>query len=186
MRSQTMVKKTGLCDNSLYTIASRSYREIQFRQSRRRRHLPLPLSYLSRNLWPAAKSLPPDMEESLARIKEIFYPEHRTWILRHLTTQEHVRAEGITRHPKHIHGPKIDRIGFGHVVLMHICWSSDPSTSGIGGRNMTRGRGAGHRFDITTVERHEQSIRAGEQWKDVSAQIRKEMNDIYDSEDRDY
>ncbi|MCJ1378644.1 hypothetical protein MMC17_001743 [Xylographa soralifera] len=171
-------------NNSLSMIASETYREIQFSQSRKRRHLSLSPSCIQRNLWPKAQSLPPDIEESLTRIKEIFYPEHRAFILRNLTTQEYVRAEGITRHPEYIHGPKIDRVGFGHVVLMRICWSSD--SSGVSRRGINRGKWAGHRFEVTTVERHERSIKADEQWKDVSVQVREEIKDIWEFENGDY
>ncbi|KAL7271154.1 hypothetical protein RUND412_006104, partial [Rhizina undulata] len=59
----------------------------------------------------------------------MFYPGNRHWILRNLTTREYVRSESIALKPEYIHGPKIDFLGFGQVVLSRICWSSDPSVS---------------------------------------------------------
>ncbi|MCJ1400365.1 hypothetical protein MMC11_003570 [Xylographa trunciseda] len=126
-------------------------------------------------------SLPPVYPEALlTRIKETFYPEHHAWLLRHLTTREYVRADGIAQKPEDIHGPKIDRVGFGHDVLMHICWSS----SGVNGRITNRGGGAGHRFDIVPVERHEPSIKPGEEWTDISARVAADIADSWGGDGR--
>ncbi|MCJ1389646.1 hypothetical protein MMC18_002503 [Xylographa bjoerkii] len=160
-------------NHSLYSIASETYREI------RRREPVLSHGRVPRTLWSRAQFHPKDSEEVLTRIKGTFYPVNCAWILRHLTTQEYVRAEGIARKPEDIHGPKIDRVSFGIVALMRICWSSDPSSSGVDKRNITRGRRAGHRFDITAVWRHERSVGGNKQWKDVSVEVDEEIAGIW-------
>lgn len=112
-----------------------------------------------------------------------FYPKDQPWILRNLTTREYVRSDAIALRPEYIHGPNIDVIGFGEVVLSRICWSSDPSVS-ISGRkynsNIHRGIWAGHCFDITTRAQHEE--RVNEEWEDVSEEVAKEIANIWESE----
>ena len=115
-------------------------------------------------------------EVRFPRHDQRFHHEDRAWILRNLSTQEFVRAEAIAQSPKDIHGPYIDHVGFSHVVLMLICWSShqNPSWS-IDTHGMASGPWAGHCFDITTMEEHERSIKDGEQWKDVSVEVAKDL-----------
>jgi hypothetical protein len=109
-----------------------------------------------------------------------FYPEDVPWILRNLTTREYVRSDAIAMKPEHIHGPNIDFLGFGEVVLSRICWSSDPSVNMAYNGNIHRGVWAGHCFDITTRARHEQDVK--EEWKDVSEEVAKEIASIWESE----
>ena len=109
-----------------------------------------------------------------------FYAEDVPWILRNLTTQEYVRSDVIALKPEHIHGPNIEFLGFGEVVLSRICWSSDPSVNMAYNGNIHRGVWAGHRFDITTRARHEQD--AKEEWKDVSEEVAREIASIWESE----
>ncbi|KAI1461826.1 hypothetical protein F4805DRAFT_184154 [Annulohypoxylon moriforme] len=107
-----------------------------------------------------------------------FYPTDQPWILRNLTTKEFVRAEAIALKPKFIHGPRIEGLGFGHIVLSRICWSSKPILKINSPMNVARGVWAGHRFDITTVPRHEEATK-GEEWVDVSQEVLDEINIIY-------
>jgi hypothetical protein len=109
-----------------------------------------------------------------------FYPEDVPWILRNLTTREYVCSDAIAMKPEHIHGPNIDFLGFGEVVLSRICWSSDPSVNMEYNGNIHRGVWAGHCFDITTRARHEQDVK--EEWKDVSEEVAKEIASIWESE----
>jgi hypothetical protein len=109
-----------------------------------------------------------------------FYPGDVPWILRNLTTQEYVRSDVIALKPEHIHGPNIEFLGFGEVVLSRICWSSDPSVNMAYNGNIHRGVWAGHRFDITTRARHEQDVK--EEWKDVSEEVAREIASIWESE----
>lgn len=112
-----------------------------------------------------------------------FYPKDQPWILRNLKTREYVRSDAIALRPEYIHGPNIDVIGFGEVVLSRICWSSDPSVNINGrkyNRNIHRGIWAGHCFDITTRAQHEE--RVNEEWKDISEEVAKEIANIWESE----
>lgn len=112
-----------------------------------------------------------------------FYPEDRPWVLRNLTTLEYVRAEAVAIEPRHIHGPQIRRLGFGEVILSRICWSSADSVSMQSrNNNIHRGVWAGHRFDITTLERHEKTMLRGAEWRDVSDEVAQEIAEIWKSE----
>ncbi len=121
--------------------------------------------------------------EDLDRYKlSDFYPEDQPWILRNLTTQEYVRSEAIAVKPEYIHGPHIERLGFGHVVWSRICWSSDNSCSMSYTGNIHRGVWAGHRFDITTLDRHKRDSSKQTEWKDISQEIADEIAKIWSSE----
>ncbi|KAI1291221.1 hypothetical protein F5Y03DRAFT_388580 [Xylaria venustula] len=74
-----------------------------------------------------------------------YFPENQPWILRNLTTKEFVRPGPIAIKPEYIHGTHILVVSFGKVVMLRTCWSSAPSN-------------AGHRFDITTLARHEGNV----------------------------
>ena len=98
----------------------------------------------------------------LPRYKLIdFYPEDQSWILRNLTTQEYVRSEAIAIKLEYIHGPNIDVLGFGEVVWSRVCWSTETDCSMDYADNLHRGLWAGHRFDITTLNRHKQGSLEG-------------------------
>lgn len=104
------------------------------------------------------------------------YPEDQPWILRNLTTQEYVRSEAIAIKPENIHGPNIDVLGFGEVVWSRVCWSTHPSMDSTD--NIYRGLWAGHRFDITTLDRHKQDTSERTEWKDISEEIANEVEKI--------
>ncbi len=106
-----------------------------------------------------------------------FYPEDQPWILRNLTTQEYVRSEAIAIKPEYIHGPHIDVLGFGEVVLSRICWSTDETCNMM--TNISRGLWAGHRFDITTFDKHRQSCSGQAEWKDISEEVANEIERIW-------
>lgn len=110
-----------------------------------------------------------------------YWPQDERWVLRNLTTKEFVRAEAVALKPEYIHGPKIDVLGFGEVVMSRICWSSSSSASMSYKGNITRGVWAGHCFDITTLSRHAQETR-GKGWKDVSKEVMEEVAGIWESE----
>jgi len=110
-----------------------------------------------------------------------FYPKDQFWILRNLTTKVYVRSEAIALEPAHIHGPNIDFIGFGEVILSRTCWSTDSSISMEYEGNIHRGIWAGHCFDITTLGRHRQDANCDE-WIDVSEDVAKEIASIWESE----
>ncbi|KAI0889775.1 uncharacterized protein GGS22DRAFT_149136 [Annulohypoxylon maeteangense] len=106
------------------------------------------------------------------------------WILRNLTTKQFVRAEAIALRPEYVHGPRIEGLGFGHVVLARTGWSSY-LTSNLAymlktnhAVDIARGVWAGHCFDITTLAKHEETTKA-EEWADVSQEVVKEIDTIY-------
>lgn len=108
--------------------------------------------------------------------KKTFFPEYEPWTLRNLTTKEYVRADKLAISKEFIHGPHIDVIGFGEVVILRTCWSTIP----IGDRGkvseMHRGKWAGHRLNITTTPRHKEEVgEAQKEWKDVSIEVRREI-----------
>jgi hypothetical protein len=77
---------------------------------------------------------------------------------------EFVRSEEIDLMPNRIQGPWVQRVGFGGVVLLRTCWSSDSSASmECYGGGIVQGIWAGHQFDITTADEV-----ISENWKDVS------------------
>ncbi|KAI0449726.1 hypothetical protein F5B21DRAFT_493375 [Xylaria acuta] len=66
-----------------------------------------------------------DYKQSQREIREDTYPPtDQQWIPRSLTTKQIVLADAIALLPGYIHGPKIEVLGFGEVVLSRICWST--------------------------------------------------------------
>ncbi|KAL2182996.1 hypothetical protein L209DRAFT_758376 [Thermothelomyces heterothallicus CBS 203.75] len=110
-----------------------------------------------------------------------YFPETQPWILRNLTTKEFVRSEAIALKPEFIHGPSIDVLGFGEVVMSRICWSTSSYVSMDDTSNISRGVWAGHCFDITTLARHLDETR-GAEWKDVSEEVASEIAGIWEAE----
>ncbi|KAG6051217.1 hypothetical protein E4U17_006261 [Claviceps sp. LM77 group G4] len=108
-----------------------------------------------------------------------FYPRDEVWILRNLTTHQYVRREPLELQPGLAHGPFVQGIGFGCVVLSRISWSSDSNVAlhDPTGR-IHRGLWAGHRFDITTMTRHEK-LTAGQNWTDVTEELVEEVTAIW-------
>ena len=85
-------------------------------------------------------------------------------------TQEYVRSEAIPIKPEYIHGPNIDVLGFGEVIWSRICWSTEAHSNDFEA-GFYRGPWAGYRFDITTLDRHNQGALKGSEWKDASEEI---------------
>ncbi|KAG5925158.1 hypothetical protein E4U61_002272 [Claviceps capensis] len=114
--------------------------------------------------------------------RDDFYPQDEVWILRNLTTHQYVRREPLELQPGLAHGPFVRGIGFGSVVLSRISWSTDSSVSlqDPTGR-IHRAPWAGHRFDITTMTRHEK-LTAGQNWTDVSEELVEEVTAIWSTE----
>ena len=110
-----------------------------------------------------------------------YFPEVQPWILQNLTTKEFVRSEAIALKPEFIHGPSIDVLGFGEVVMSRICWSTSSYVSMHDTSNISRGMWAGHCFDITTLARHGDETR-GAEWKDVSEEVASEIAGIWEAE----
>ena len=121
-------------------------------------------------------------QELLPYDESSLYPKDQPWILRNLTTQEYVRSEAIAIKPEYIRGPKIRYLGFGEVVLSRICWSTNEESSTQNTHEIHRGVWAGHRFEITTLERHEQDSLGKAEWKDVSEEVANEIDMIWTEE----
>ncbi|KAL2801895.1 hypothetical protein BJX63DRAFT_416228 [Aspergillus granulosus] len=79
-----------------------------------------------------------DISGSLRTIRSATRPCGR--VLRNLTTKEYVREDGLS-----------GGITLGHVALLKICWSSDPSAYVQGEESLTRGEWVGHRFDVVPL-----------------------------------
>jgi hypothetical protein len=107
-----------------------------------------------------------------------FYRNDERWILRNLTTKEFVRADAIALKPEFINGPEIEHLGFGEVVLSRICWSHIADNKFPQDPNIHRGSWAGHKFDITTVARHQSESREHE-WTDVSDEVFEHISRIW-------
>ncbi|OBZ67019.1 hypothetical protein A0H81_12802 [Grifola frondosa] len=82
-------------------------------------------------------------------------PQDSQWVLCNLTTRQYVTSNaledlcGVPGKP----GPQIfTSLGFGHVLLSRICWSSDPETDVRHWRDLGFGDWAGDRFEITTMQ----------------------------------
>lgn len=110
-----------------------------------------------------------------------FLPTDQAWILRNLTTKEFVTSGVIALDAKFIHGPFIQGIGFGEVVVSRSCWTSSFTHMCYEG-HIRRGVWAGHRLDITTRGRHDESTKDEEgEWKDVSVEVAAEIAAIWES-----
>ncbi|KAJ2386614.1 hypothetical protein GGI23_006450 [Coemansia sp. RSA 2559] len=94
-------------------------------------------------------------------------------VLRNLTTKEYILASEMQKVQKRTGY----YINFGNLLLCQISWSTNPSTSFRRSYNIHRGRWAGHRFDITSIDKVDRS------WKDVSTKVLKRYGSIYDDDD---
>ncbi|ORY67831.1 uncharacterized protein BCR38DRAFT_388759 [Pseudomassariella vexata] len=112
--------------------------------------------------------------------EETYFPKDQLWILRNLMTKQFVRSEAIALKPELIHGPNINALGFGDVVMSRICWSTSSSVSMNDTTNISRGVWAGHCFDITTFVRHKDETNEAE-WGDVSDEVASEIAGIWES-----
>jgi hypothetical protein len=111
-----------------------------------------------------------------------YFPNSQVWILRNLTTKEFVLPTAVALKPEYIDGPFIRGLGFGEVVMARTCWTSDYGIAMSCGTGICRGVWAGHRFDITTLSRHNEETK-GEKWRDVSEDVSKEIAHIWQCED---
>jgi len=109
-------------------------------------------------------------------------------VLRNLTTHEYVREDALIEElmPQMPPESQVQFISLGHVLVAHISWSSNPSMSTPYHRNLHRGKWAGHRFDITTIDALPvlSKDKDGEEipWKDVSKEAVELMADIWNYE----
>ncbi|KAI1431818.1 hypothetical protein GGR50DRAFT_36462 [Xylaria sp. CBS 124048] len=97
-------------------------------------------------------------------------PKDETWILRNLTTKQIVRPEAIALSPDYIDGPDIKGLGFGEVIVSRTCWATLPDLIMDDLASVWRGVWAGHRFDIVTLARHQDTTDEAE-WGDASEEV---------------
>jgi hypothetical protein len=107
-----------------------------------------------------------------------YTPQDQPWVLRNLTTMQFVRAEAIAIKPPQLRGPDIQGTGFGEVLVSRICWARPAKPGTKDTTNITRGMWAGHRFDITTLARHQEDTK-NEEWTDVSDEVAREISGIW-------
>lgn len=118
----------------------------------------------------------------LVMTNSTYFPNSQVWILRNLTAKEFVLPTAVALKPEYIDGPFIRGLGFGEVVMTRTCWTSDYGIAMSSGTGICRGVWAGHRFDITTLSRHNEKTK-GEKWRDVSEDVSKEIAHIWECED---
>ncbi|KAF8577921.1 hypothetical protein K439DRAFT_1664001 [Ramaria rubella] len=137
-----------------------------------------------------SRNFPPWFTTEIYKLLESaeIIPNSLTWTLRNISKKEYVSASRISQITQDFTkdsqcyngGPYINGIGLGHVLLSQICWSSDPSSSmssSLDEINLTRGRWAGDRFDITS-----QPVPSDEGWKDISEDMVRIIEIIWDSQ----
>lgn len=111
---------------------------------------------------------------------KLAYDETKDWIICNLTRHEFVRADAITKvtGTEDVKGPFVEsQMALGEVLVAHICRSSDDSISMADpDGDIHRGRWAGDRFEITTTD---QVKNLDKEWKDVSDEVAKKMQTIW-------
>ncbi len=95
----------------------------------------------------------------------------QVWILRNLSKHEYVRADAIASlSPEHTsQGPFLEPVGFGQAIMTQVQWTSD----GSGTIGPLKGRWAGDRFDITTLDTTISTCEDENKWEDVSSRVLK-------------
>ena len=137
-------------------------------------------------------------ENSVYDILTDFTPRNTIYVLRNLSKKQFVRDNGFNklfaghRIPK---ATREKRFTLGHVLLSHICWSSDPSTSIPNYLAPIHcGDWAGDMFDIVTLTEHqkewdENMVQLNDilpeargllkDWEDVTDHSMRIIDDIY-------
>lgn len=96
-----------------------------------------------------------------------YYLNDRKWVLRNLTTHEFIRSEVLAGNSEQ-HGPFFEDVGFEHIILSKIFWSSMWRCTSINDRDVDGGIWAGHCLEITTLDHHTESLLSDVPWKDIS------------------
>lgn len=109
-------------------------------------------------------------------IQQPSYDSESSWVLCNLSKYEFVNYDDIRELGRKAKGD----IGIGRVVLSRICWSTDPSVGMSYEGGIHRGVWAGDRFESTTIDRM-RAPKAGQEWKDVTSEVIKEISTIWES-----
>ncbi|TFK87084.1 hypothetical protein K466DRAFT_549288 [Polyporus arcularius HHB13444] len=126
----------------------------------------------------------PDHERFL-ELYDVHYPARDDWVVCNLSLGKYVRAKavaGLSGKPD-APAPFLPKCSpdLGHAIMYKICWSSDAYVgSDFYGykENIARGKWAGHRFVITTMERMPDAPK-GKEWEDISKQVAKDLKCIW-------
>ncbi|KAI0057630.1 hypothetical protein BV25DRAFT_1357538 [Artomyces pyxidatus] len=157
----------------LYSVAKREYLALQ---------VGIGFPYAERSF---VRRLPRDEQIRFIQLETPYFPADREWVLCNLTTREYVRADAVAKLGGYkSKGPIGDmnvRVGLGTALLSRICWTADRSGSYLS-YDILDGEWAGHRFEITTIERMEGGQNA--KWTDVSEEVVEELRDLYKAEAR--
>ncbi|KAJ7510682.1 hypothetical protein B0H11DRAFT_1700958, partial [Mycena galericulata] len=108
-------------------------------------------------------------------------------VLRNLSRHMYVTDYALVEFKKNTTIAGIAPVWLGHLALIRICWSSDPSASMADEIDISRGIWAGDRFDIITVDEFIDELQNSPEpvtWTDVSEEVIKEVETIWRSEDR--
>ncbi|KAH8800880.1 hypothetical protein F5884DRAFT_541939 [Xylogone sp. PMI_703] len=134
-----------------------------------------------KNFKPQWPSKAQSFQEEYSRLFEEFFPSNQRHILLNLTSREYVISEELWgKELKKGYG--YERPGLGDAAMTGICWSQDPSTSMRSNCVDTEGKWAGHRFIIISEPVFDE-IMGREDWKDVSQNIYKVLDNIWESEE---
>ncbi|KAF8860714.1 hypothetical protein BDZ45DRAFT_305853 [Acephala macrosclerotiorum] len=152
-------------ENNLFEFLSGTGSERNLRIDEFEPLIPLLLRILNSKDYPRLSI--EDQSNAARRVLSISHyygTSEDSWILQNLNTKVFVRSEAIAIKPEYIHGPDIEFLGFGEVVLSRICWapysiSHELQFPCTRTRNMHKGVWEGHAFDITTVGRHEEEVK---------------------------
>ncbi|KAF7587821.1 hypothetical protein BBP40_006673 [Aspergillus hancockii] len=78
--------------------------------------------------------------------------------------REFVTSHAVALKPEYVHGPFIDFIGFGGVILSRICWSTSDDRSMDNKDGVSQGAWAGHMLDIVPLD----TIDIDKSWKEIA------------------
>ncbi|ETW77833.1 hypothetical protein HETIRDRAFT_326378 [Heterobasidion irregulare TC 32-1] len=110
-------------------------------------------------------------------------------ILRNLSRNEFVHDKTFKEfqyyyceeHPDILVAHKFENVGFGEMVVIRTCWSSDPSIAMQYGGNLHRGAWVGDRLDIVPEVEFVAANKEGK-WKDASGEMLAELLAVWESE----
>lgn len=119
--------------------------------------------------------------------REMMVPKYESshpWVLCNISKGEYIRASVIAaltdmdESKPFISTQRGGTINLGYALLSQICWSSDPSTSMRYDSGLCRGRWAGDRFEVTSMDKLDPQIA----WKDISKRVARLLKNILKSE----
>ncbi|KAJ7510691.1 hypothetical protein B0H11DRAFT_2215439 [Mycena galericulata] len=107
-------------------------------------------------------------------------------VLRNLSRHIYVTERALSEFKENTTIAGIAPVWFGHLALIQICWSSDPSANMADEIDISRGIWAGDRFDIITEDEFIDELQNSAEpvtWTDVSEEVIKEVETIWRSDE---